>query len=132
MPDLITYTTVNNLQITLLLLIVSDINECSEYNGGCDHTCTNFNGSYSCACDNGYTLHNDNHSCFGKYTNHLFYGLNNNNFADINECTTDNGDCEHSCVNIDGSYKCTCDNGYMLDNNYKNCTGNWKIHQWCH
>ena len=43
--------------------------------------------------------------------------------SDINECTTSNGGCEHICVNGDGSYSCTCDNGYELNNNHKNCSG---------
>ena len=43
-----------------------DIDECSVYNGGCDHICTNTIGSYICSCDNGYTLDGNNLSCSGK------------------------------------------------------------------
>ena len=42
---------------------------------------------------------------------------------DINECTNDNGNCEHNCINNNGSYSCSCYNGYSLDVNGRNCTG---------
>ena len=34
--------------------------------------------------------------------------------VDINECLIDNGDCQHQCVNTNGSYMCTCHDGYRL------------------
>ena len=33
-----------------------------------------------------------------------------------------NGGCEHNCVNTDGSYHCTCHNGYDIVG-HTNCTG---------
>ena len=33
-----------------------DINECLTYNGGCEYTCNNRNGSYNCSCPSGFTL----------------------------------------------------------------------------
>ena len=48
------------------------------------------------------------------------------NAADINECTSNNGNCEHICINTNGSYSCSCYNGYSLDMNRKNCTGKSK------
>ncbi|CAL4075662.1 unnamed protein product, partial [Meganyctiphanes norvegica] len=33
-----------------------DIDECTISNGGCQHTCNNSGGSFSCSCDEGYTL----------------------------------------------------------------------------
>ena len=44
-------------------------------------------------------------------------------FADIDECTTDNGGCEHDCLNTAGSYECQCRDGYILDENKKSCAG---------
>ena len=46
--------------------MVSDINECLESNGGCDHTCTNNPGSYYCTCTAGFQLANDSHICDGN------------------------------------------------------------------
>ena len=51
-------------------------------------------------------------------------------YTDINECLTDNGGCEHNCINLEGinsttglGYQCGCDNGYQLAPNYHNCNG---------
>ena len=35
-------------------------------NGGCEHTCYNTEGSYTCSCNDGYILGTDNHMCVGK------------------------------------------------------------------
>ena len=43
-----------------------DANECDVDNGGCQHTCTNSNGSYSCSCNDGYTLDLDGKRCSCK------------------------------------------------------------------
>lgn len=45
-----------------------DINECETY-GICDQKCKNYDGGYSCYCDNKYTLQSDNRTCKanGKY-----------------------------------------------------------------
>ena len=43
---------------------------------------------------------------------------------DINECVTQNGECEQNCQNTIGSYSCSCLTGYLIDdNNGYNCTG---------
>ena len=44
----------------------TDINECTSYNGRCQHTCHNVIGSYYCSCVDGYLLSNDSLSCDGK------------------------------------------------------------------
>ena len=44
-----------------------DINECDVHNGGCQHTCTNSDGSYSCSCNDGYTLDVDDEGCSRKW-----------------------------------------------------------------
>ena len=43
--------------------------------------------------------------------------------ADIDECATNNGGCEHNCTNAIGSFNCSCGTGYELDGNGLNCTG---------
>ena len=44
----------------------SDIDECSERNGGCMSLCINSPGSFTCACEIGFTLQLDGRSCLGK------------------------------------------------------------------
>ena len=41
--------------------------------------------------------------------------------TDINECDTNNGGCEQQCINANGSFSCTCYDGYNLVNG--TCTG---------
>ena len=48
--------------------IITDINECSDNNGGCNHYCNNTIGSYYCSCKEGYQLTEDNPlKCEGQY-----------------------------------------------------------------
>ena len=35
-------------------------------------------------------------------------------FIDIDECISDNGGCDLNCTNTDGSYYCSCNDGYIL------------------
>ena len=44
--------------------------------------------------------------------------------ADINECHSNNGNCQHNCVNTNGSYHCTCNAGYLLHSDQRRCIGN--------
>ena len=48
--------------------------------------------------------------------------------TDINECETNNGRCNQTCVNEIGSFHCECDTGYTLNADGLGCTG--KI--WAH
>ena len=49
-------------------------------------------------------------------------------FVDIDEClSTDNGGCDHTCVNTDGSYYCECYDGYVLTDDNFNCTGMYQL-----
>ena len=43
--------------------------------------------------------------------------------VDVNECQSDNGGCAQTCDNTDGSYQCSCLNGYELANDGHNCSG---------
>ena len=49
-------------------------------------------------------------------------------FVDINECGENNGGCEYKCVNIPGSFRCECKNGYTLTEDLKSCTGNTNLY----
>ena len=50
----------------LSFMMITDINECGTSNGGCEHTCTNTDGSYYCSCNSGYSLDGDGHACNGE------------------------------------------------------------------
>ncbi len=54
------------MSFSMLYLYISDINECNTLNGGCDGTCHNSLGSFSCTCGNGYTLGSDGKTCNGR------------------------------------------------------------------
>lgn len=48
------------------LLLRTDIDECSEDNGGCQLTCTNTMGSYTCECGADYVWDDVHHACVGE------------------------------------------------------------------
>lgn len=48
---------------SLSSLSVTDKDECSKDNGGCQHECINTIGSYVCQCRNGFILHENKHDC---------------------------------------------------------------------
>ena len=43
--------------------------------------------------------------------------------ADINECAENTDECDHVCLDNDGSYYCKCHNGYRLDDDGHGCEG---------
>ncbi|KAG8505463.1 Multiple epidermal growth factor-like domains protein 6 [Galemys pyrenaicus] len=43
--------------------------------------------------------------------------------ADVDECQTHNGGCQHSCVNTPGSYLCRCQPGFRLHADGRTCLG---------
>ena len=48
------------------VFLSSDDDECDSDNGGCQHTCTNTEGSYVCSCDSDkFELADDGHTCNG-------------------------------------------------------------------
>lgn len=78
----------------------SDVNECEEGTHDCDANaqCTNTQGSYTCACNDGYS--GDGKSC-----------------TDKDECATGTHNCNKNaaCTNTAGSFACTCNEGYSGD-----------------
>ena len=57
----------------MVSVFFSDVDECAEADeGGCEHTCTNYEGGYYCSCNDGYRLMGDDKSCEG--TNIMVYG----------------------------------------------------------
>ena len=43
--------------------------------------------------------------------------------SDIDECLTENGGCNQTCVNKPGSFECQCSAGYALGDDGKSCSG---------
>lgn len=60
---------------------------------------------------------------------HAFGAIQKNHFAsclslaDSDECQTNNGGCEHRCINTNGSYQCACNKGYFLKDDKVKCEG---------
>ena len=46
---------------------------------------------------------------------------------DDNECTLRTHDCDQLCSNTDGSYTCSCNNGFTLDEDGKTCHGQYSV-----
>ena len=42
---------------------------------------------------------------------------------DINECSEETDDCAQNCTNTNGSYTCSCNPGFILDTDRRNCNG---------
>uniref|UniRef100_A0A670ZEH4 Metalloendopeptidase n=1 Tax=Pseudonaja textilis TaxID=8673 RepID=A0A670ZEH4_PSETE len=42
-------------------------------------------------------------------------------FSDKDECSKDNGGCQHECLNTFGSYECQCRSGFVLHDNKHDC-----------
>ncbi|GAB1598696.1 tolloid-like protein 2 [Argonauta hians] len=60
----IEFTSDNSVQKTgFNATFFTDKDECAVKNGGCQQICKNTIGSYVCACQNGFTLHENKHDC---------------------------------------------------------------------
>ncbi len=46
--------------------------------------------------------------------------------ADIDECRSSNGGCSQTCTNTEGSFDCSCDSGFMLQDGIT-CEGNLSL-----
>ncbi|XP_054469931.1 LOW QUALITY PROTEIN: complement component C1q receptor [Anoplopoma fimbria] len=77
-----------------------DIDECTQTR--CEHSCSNSIGSFSCYCNEGFTLSEDGRSC-----------------VDINECVSSL--CRFKCVNTVGSFLCTCQQGFHVETDGWTC-----------
>ncbi|KAG8563596.1 hypothetical protein GDO81_016147 [Engystomops pustulosus] len=73
-----------------------DIDECEDEET-CEHSCQNTLGSYTCSCDLGFTISEDDpERC-----------------VDIDECRFARM-CQQMCVNHVGGFECFCSEGYEL------------------
>ena len=62
------------------------------------------------------------HMCITNY-NTCFFIARNVIITDIDECDDENGDCDQTCVNEEGTYHCECLSGYILDEDKMRCSG---------
>ena len=110
-----------------------DVDECLEDNGGCASVCENSEGSFRCECEAGFDVQEDG-SCMGNvhcdvianrmltYVSFIrfFYEMN----VDVDECAIDDAAvCDQICRNIDGSFECACNSGYVLNEDGLTCSG---------
>ncbi|XP_048506028.1 low-density lipoprotein receptor-related protein 2 isoform X2 [Athalia rosae] len=74
--------------------------QCSEENrGGCSHYCQNItDGGYICACFAGYIISPDNRK----------------HCEDVDECAKGLHHCSQLCENQNGTYSCSCRQGFLL------------------
>ena len=114
-------------------LWTADIDECTRDTDRChaNANCHNTEGSYTCSCNSGYT--GDGFSCNSKF---IYFQsqqllLASLTFSvqtlDINECLNNNGSCPHTCYDLDGSYTCSCSNGYLLIGDGQICEGRYLL-----
>ena len=82
---------------------------------GCEFECRSSLEGGTCTCPVGKKVGNDSRSCIGM---HIFLLLNMtrliNFLVDRNECEEWNF-CDQKCDNTDGGFKCTCVEGYELE-----------------
>ena len=56
----------------LSLCFLTDVDECSMENGGCEHECQNTQGSFTCLCRRGYVLVDEIH-CDSKLSHYITF-----------------------------------------------------------
>ena len=107
----------------------ADINECENDDlNNCHENaqCINMEGSFTCSCSTGYT--GDGINCTSKLI--MYTKISYMHFipiilhsADINECELEIDLCSPNanCTDTDGSFNCTCREGFEGDG--FNCTG---------
>ena len=110
---------------------ILDLDECATLNGGCNHDCINLVGSYVCACINGYMLGEDSRSCQGmphprmeqKCLPYQNVQMLCNISLDILECSNPEQICNHTCVELPGSFRCECNAGFTIAADGHSCMG---------
>jgi hypothetical protein len=66
-------------------------------------------------------LEHDGVECFCRHGQCDNRPTNGTQCQDINECLENNGGCEQSCSNTDGSFKCSCRSGFNLASDGRYC-----------
>lgn len=97
-----------------------DINECEGSPCSENGECLNTNGSFICACGEGYT--GDGIICEGCYLLYLLSTLTVFCGPDIDECMIEMCFNNTTCSNTIGNFSCICNAGYAMTELNK-CTG---------
>lgn len=88
--------------------IVLDVDECLTPANNCKFACKNLIGSFACICPEGYAQ------------------VGSDECRDINECTENPNACQNGyCVNLPGTYKCDCYDGFKTSYDGKQCIGKY-------
>lgn len=79
-------------------------NVCTEASrGGCEHSCMNLtDGGYICVCYTGFIISKDNRKVC----------------LDVDECAKGTHFCSHICTNLNGTYSCSCRDGFRLSDQF--------------
>jgi hypothetical protein len=73
----------------------------------CKFMCKNLIGTFMCICPEGYQQVGLTDDC-----------------RDINECVTNPNVCRNgNCINLQGSYRCDCYDGFEPSHDHKQCIG---------
>ena len=114
-------------QFIIMLLLhhnayISAANVDCTIGSNCVQGCAVVGGVERCYCLSGYQSDIDDITCLGICIclNKQFIDWLPIN-TDIDECSTN--PCDHTCTNTDGSFTCSCNNGYELDENGRSCNG---------
>ena len=115
-----------------------DVDECADMTlaSTCSQNCVNTYGSFECQCNSGFELAADGRTCNGKRFNKFLVlaGMTSvcslklsllifSIFSDVNECTRFLHNCTQICINTIGSFNCSCQNGFNLQNDSRSCVG---------
>ncbi len=114
----------SDIAIVTVMVAHAEIHECDENIHVCEQICINTNGSYTCACNPGYTLTINGFTCQSKKRlNSLHALICDASVLDIDECELGTDLCDHSCLDTYGSYMCSCRRGYHLSTDGFTCSG---------
>ncbi|XP_068246007.1 uncharacterized protein [Palaemon carinicauda] len=84
------------------------VDPCSQ--NFCEQKCSVYFGRVICTCFSGYRFSPEHHKRGLKPV-----------CLDIDECAVQNGNCQHTCVNEPGSFRCECHEGYRLREDNSTC-----------
>ncbi|MCH9664555.1 MAG: calcium-binding EGF-like domain-containing protein [Gammaproteobacteria bacterium] len=109
------YITVSNTAAGSYIIVNADINECDRVNS-CHQVCVNMLGSFTCDCEDGYTLLDDDYTCTRTFLTKLKVPINY-----ISVCSTARERCDGMCLFgccavIAGEERCYCPVGLSLSN----------------